>query len=46
MMPATESALGQLRAAGLPERDALEWSASFPIATGEFEPDAREYGAF
>ena len=45
-MPATESTLGPLRAAGLPERDALEWSESFPIATGEFEPDAREYGAF
>jgi thioesterase DpgC len=46
MTLATESALAPLRAAGLPERDALEWSESFPIATGEFEPDAREYGAF
>jgi (3,5-dihydroxyphenyl)acetyl-CoA 1,2-dioxygenase len=45
-MPATESTLGPLRAAGLPERDALEWSESFPIANGEFEHDAREYGAF
>ena len=46
MTLATESALAPLRAAGLPERDALEWSESFPIVTGDFEPDVREYGAF
>src|ERR1700735_1260116 len=46
MTPATESALGPLCAAGLPEHDAREWSESFPITTGEFEPDARDYGAF
>src|ERR1700733_14972281 len=46
MTPATESALGLFCAAGLPERDAREWSESFPITTGEFKPDAREYGAF
>jgi thioesterase DpgC len=46
MTPATESALGPLCAAGLPEHDAREWSESFPIPTGEFRSDAREYGAF
>src|ERR1700733_1637871 len=46
MTPVTESALGLFCAAGLPERDAREWSEAFPITTGEFEPDAREYGAF
>jgi (3,5-dihydroxyphenyl)acetyl-CoA 1,2-dioxygenase len=46
MTPATGSALGPLCAAGLPEQDAREWSESFPITTGEFEPDARDYGAF
>jgi (3,5-dihydroxyphenyl)acetyl-CoA 1,2-dioxygenase len=46
MTPATESALGPLCAAGLPEHDAREWSESFPIPTGEFGSDAREYGAF
>ena len=46
MTSATEFALAPLRAAGLPEREAREWSESFPIATGEFESDAREYGAF
>src|SRR3984957_15748561 len=46
MTPATESALGPLCAAGLPEHDAREWSESFPIPTGEFDSDAREYGAF
>jgi (3,5-dihydroxyphenyl)acetyl-CoA 1,2-dioxygenase len=46
MTPATESALAPLCAAGLPEHDAREWSESFPITTGEFEPDARDYGAF
>ena len=34
----TESALKPLCAAGLPEHDAREWSESFPIMTGEFEP--------
>jgi (3,5-dihydroxyphenyl)acetyl-CoA 1,2-dioxygenase len=46
MTPATESALAPLCAAGLPEHDAREWSESFPITTGEFGSDAREYGAF
>jgi (3,5-dihydroxyphenyl)acetyl-CoA 1,2-dioxygenase len=46
MTPATESALGPLCAAGLPERDAREWSESFPTTTGEFDSDAREASAF
>ena len=46
MKPATESALAPLCAAGLPEHEAREWSESFPITTGEFESDAREYVAF
>jgi thioesterase DpgC len=46
MTSTTESALKPLCAAGLPELEAREWSESFPVATGEFESDAREYGAF
>ncbi len=45
MTPATESALGPLRAAGLPEHDAREWSESFPATTGDFDADARELRA-
>src|ERR1700690_1043263 len=46
MKPATESALGPLCAAGLPEHDAREWAETFPFTTGEFGSDARESGAF
>jgi (3,5-dihydroxyphenyl)acetyl-CoA 1,2-dioxygenase len=46
MRSATESALGPLRAAGLPERDAREWSESFPVMTGDFDADARDSSAF
>ena len=46
MTSATESALGPLRAAGLPERDAREWSESFPVMTGDFGADARDSSAF
>ena len=46
MTPATESALGPLCAAGLPERDAREWSESFPTTTGGFDSDFREASAF
>ncbi|HEY1887912.1 MAG TPA: hypothetical protein VGG86_17980, partial [Roseiarcus sp.] len=46
MMLPTEPGLGPMRAAGLPEHDLREWSESFPVATGEFEPDARDYSAF
>jgi hypothetical protein len=46
MTSATESALGPLRAAGLPERDAREWSESFPVMIGDFDADARDSSAF
>ncbi len=46
MKQATESDLAQMRAAGLPEHETQEWSESFPITTGQFESDAREYMAF
>ena len=46
MMSATESALGPLRAAGLPERDVREWSESFPVTTGDFEADTRDSSTF
>jgi (3,5-dihydroxyphenyl)acetyl-CoA 1,2-dioxygenase len=46
MTSATESALGPLRAAGLPERDAWEWSESFPVITGDFAADARDSSDF
>ncbi len=42
MTSATDSALASMRAAGLPEDDARQWSESFPVMTGEFEPDARD----
>jgi (3,5-dihydroxyphenyl)acetyl-CoA 1,2-dioxygenase len=40
------TASASLRAAGLPEREAQEWSEAFPATTGEYESDARDYGAF
>jgi (3,5-dihydroxyphenyl)acetyl-CoA 1,2-dioxygenase len=46
MTPSTESALGPLRAAGLPEHDVREWSESFPVTTGDFEADTRESSTF
>ena len=46
MTSATRSALASLRAAGLPEQEAQEWSAAFPAGTGEYESSARLYGAF
>ena len=46
MTSATNSALASMRAAGLPDDDAREWSEAFPVATGEFEPDARGASAF
>ena len=46
MTSATHSALASMRAAGLPEDDAREWSESFPVTTGEFEADARDSSAF
>ena len=35
-----------MRAAGLPEQAAQEWSDAFPVTTGEYESDASRYGAF
>jgi len=46
MTPATESALAPMRAAGLPDEEAREWADAFPAAPGEYESDARRYGAF
>ena len=46
MTSPTESALPSLRAAGLPDNDAREWSGSFPATTGEYESDARAHSAF
>ena len=46
MTSATESALTSIRAAGLPEQEAQEWSDAFPVTTGEYESDANRYGAF
>jgi thioesterase DpgC len=46
MTSATESALASMRAAGLPEQEAQEWSEAFPATTGEYESDARDYSAF
>jgi (3,5-dihydroxyphenyl)acetyl-CoA 1,2-dioxygenase len=46
MRPAPESGFAPICAAGLPEQEAREWSESFPFATGEFESDAHDYGAF
>ncbi len=46
MTSATESALTSIRAAGLPEQEAQEWSDAFPVTTGAYESDANRYGAF
>ena len=46
MTPPTESALAPMRAAGLPDEEAREWSDALPAAPGEYESDARRYGAF
>jgi (3,5-dihydroxyphenyl)acetyl-CoA 1,2-dioxygenase len=46
MTSATESALASMRAAGLPEQEAREWSESFPVTTEQFESDAHECSAF
>jgi (3,5-dihydroxyphenyl)acetyl-CoA 1,2-dioxygenase len=46
MTSATEFALASIRAAGLPEQAAQEWSDAFPVRAGEYESDAHNYGAF
>jgi thioesterase DpgC len=38
--------LASLRAAGLPDHEAQEWSGSFPAEGGEYESDARSHSAF
>ena len=39
-------ALASLRAAGLPEQEAQAWSEAIPAGSGDYESDARRYGAF
>jgi (3,5-dihydroxyphenyl)acetyl-CoA 1,2-dioxygenase len=46
MTPATAPASMAMRAAGLPERAAQEWSQALPAATRDYESDARRFGAF
>jgi (3,5-dihydroxyphenyl)acetyl-CoA 1,2-dioxygenase len=46
MTSATETALAQMRAAGLPEHEAQEWADAVPAGIGEFESDARRCVAF
>jgi thioesterase DpgC len=46
MTPAAQAALASIRAAGLSEPDAQEWSAGFPVATGDYGSDASRYSAF
>ena len=46
MTSSTQSTLGPLRAAGLPERDTREWCESFPVTTGDFEADTRDSSTF
>jgi (3,5-dihydroxyphenyl)acetyl-CoA 1,2-dioxygenase len=35
-----------IRAAGLPEQAAHEWSRALPSKTGDYDPDVRTFGAF
>ena len=46
MTQAIESALAAMRAAGLSERDAQQWSAVLPAGTGGYEQDARDHGVY
>jgi (3,5-dihydroxyphenyl)acetyl-CoA 1,2-dioxygenase len=46
MTAATEPALASIRAAGLPEQEAREWSEALPTRTGEYESDASRFSAF
>jgi (3,5-dihydroxyphenyl)acetyl-CoA 1,2-dioxygenase len=46
MIPATAPASMAMRAAGLPERAAQEWSQALPAGTGDYESDVRRFGAF
>jgi (3,5-dihydroxyphenyl)acetyl-CoA 1,2-dioxygenase len=46
MTSTTESAGASMRAAGLPEQAAREWSHAVPTEIGGYEQDARRYSAF
>jgi (3,5-dihydroxyphenyl)acetyl-CoA 1,2-dioxygenase len=46
MTSVTESVRASMRAAGLPEQEAQEWSVGFPATTGDYESDASRYSAF
>jgi thioesterase DpgC len=46
MTSATESPLAAIRAAGLPEQEAQEWSAGLLAGVGAYESDVGRYGAF
>jgi (3,5-dihydroxyphenyl)acetyl-CoA 1,2-dioxygenase len=46
MTSTTAEAATAMRAAGLPEQAALEWSEAFPARTANYESDARTFGAF
>jgi (3,5-dihydroxyphenyl)acetyl-CoA 1,2-dioxygenase len=46
MTSETAPAATALRAAGLPERAAQEWSRAFPAKTGDYLSDAQRFGGF
>ena len=46
MTSTTAETATAVRAAGLPEQAALEWSEAFPAGTGDYESDAQTFGAF
>jgi thioesterase DpgC len=46
MTSTTEPASAVMRAAGLPEQAAHQWSQAFPTSIGDYETDARSFGAF
>ena len=46
MTAGTAPASMAMRAAGLPERAAQEWSQALPAGTGDYESDVHRFGAF
>ncbi len=46
MTSATAPASIAIRAAGLPELAAQEWSQALPVGTGDYQSDVRRFGAF
>jgi (3,5-dihydroxyphenyl)acetyl-CoA 1,2-dioxygenase len=46
MTSTTAEAATAMRAAGLPEQEAQEWSQGLPAASGGYETDAPSFGAF